>query len=324
MIEKRTLNVVVFYHTVPLYSGNYIYYLMLILLKCTHFPTQEYNSVVDGSLHKSKNLNSIKKKNRLYKRYLSSPNIAMETKYKRYRNKLNHSLRLAKRLYYEQQLERNKSNCKKTWNILNEIINKRKQTSKLPSTFIINNVDCSDPISIANNFSKYFSTLGSNLASKIPQVPVPPNSFLSGEFVDSMFFDITTEQEVTEIVNSFRNGVASGYDNLPVSVIKESIDLIAKPLAHIVNLSISSGIFPDFLKIARVIPVFKSGDRRLMSNYRPVSVLPIFSKVFERVVYNRLISYVDRLNILTENQYGFRKDHSTSWIYITKFLQELI
>ena len=208
---------------------------------------------------------------------MSSPNIAMETKYKRYRNKLNHSLRLAKRLYYEQQLERNKSNCKKTWNILNEIINKRKQTSKLPSTFIINNVDCSDPISIANNFSKYFSTLGSNLASKIPQVPVPPNSFLSGEFVDSMFFDITTEQEVTEIVNSFRNGVASGYDNLPVSVIKESIDLIAKPLAHIVNLSISSGIFPDFLKIARVIPVFKSGDRRLMSNYRPVSVLPIFS-----------------------------------------------
>ena len=221
-------------------------------------------------------------------------------------------MRLAKRLYYEQQLERNKSNCKKTWNILNEIINKRKQTSKLPSTFIINNVDCSDPISIANNFSKYFSTLGSNLASKIPQVPVPPNSFLSGEFVDSMFFDITTEQEVTEIVNSFRNGVASGYDNLPVSVIKESIDLIAKPLAHIVNLSISAGIFSDFLKIARVIPVFKSGDRRLMSNYRPVSVLPIFSKVFERVVYNRLISYVDRLNILTENQYGFRKDHSTS------------
>ena len=85
-----------------------------------------------------------------------------------------------------------------------------------------------------------------------------------------------------------------------------------KPLAHIVNLSISSGIFPEFLKIARVIPVFKSGDRRLMSNYRPVSVLPIFSNVFERVVYNRLISYVDRLNILTENQYGCRKDNSTS------------
>jgi hypothetical protein len=112
----------------------------------------------------------------------------METKYKRYRNRLNHSLQLAKRLYCEQQLERNKSNCKKTWNILNEIINKRKQTSKLPSTFIINNADCSDPISIANIFSKYFSTLGSNLPSKIPQVPVSPNSFLSGEFVDSMFF----------------------------------------------------------------------------------------------------------------------------------------
>ena len=95
----------------------------------------------------------------------------------------------------------------------------------------------------------------------------------------------------------------SGYDNLPVSLIKESIDLIAKPLAHIVNLSISSGIFPDFLKIARVIPVFKSGDRRLMSNYRPVSFLPIFSKVFEQ----SFDKYVDRLNILTENQYGLER-----------------
>jgi hypothetical protein len=88
-----------------------------------------------------------------------------------------------------------------------------------------------------------------------------------------------------------------------VSLIKESIDLIAKPLAHIVNLSISSGIFPDFLKIARVIPVFKSGDRRLMSNYRPVSVLPIFSKIFERVVYyNRLISmWIDSIFLLKIN-----------------------
>ena len=195
---------------------------------------------------------------------------------------------------------------------MNEIINKSNQRRKLPSTFLIENQECSDPVSITNHFCKYFSKLGSNLAKKIPNASVSPNSFLSGNYANSMFFELSTEQEIAEIVNSFRNGVATGYDNLSVSAIKESVDLIACPLTHIVNLSISSGIFPDPLKITRVVPVFKSGDRRSLSNYRPISVLPIFSKVLERVVYNRLLSYMDKFHILIDNQFGFRKDHSAS------------
>ena len=125
-------------------------------------------------------------------------------------------------------------------------------------------------------------------------VPISPNSFLSGNYVNTMFFEPSAEQEITEIVYSFTNGVAAGYDNLSVSAIKESIELIASPLTHIVNLSISSGIFPDPLKIARVVPIFKSGDHRMFVNYRPVSILPIYSKIFERVIF------------------CFRKNHSTS------------
>jgi hypothetical protein len=163
-----------------------------------------------------------------------------------------------------------------------------------------------------NNRPLPFTKLGPDLAKKIQHVSVSSNSFLSGQYVDSMFFGPAAEQGIIETVNSFKNGVAAGYYNLCVFAIKESIDLIAKPLTHITNLSISSGIFPDLLKIARVVPVFKSGDRRVISNYRPVSVLPIFSNVLERIVYNRLLNYVDRLDILTENQYGFRKKYSTS------------
>ena len=103
----------------------------------------------------------------------------------------------------------------------------------------------------------------------------------------------------------------SGYANLPVFAIKESIDLIVNILTHLVNLSMASGIFPDLLKQARVVPIFKSGDARPV-NYRVISVLPIFSKVFERLVYNRLLNYVETCGILTENQYGFRKNNSTS------------
>ena len=95
-------------------------------------------------------------------------------------------------------------------------------------------------------------------------------------------------------------------------LVKDSNEFITRPLVHIMNLSISSGIVPDQLKIARVLPIFKSGETHVFSNYRPISVLPIFSKVFEKVVYKRLFNYFNKFDILFQDQYGFRKGHSTS------------
>ena len=84
----------------------------------------------------------------------------------------------------------------------------------------------------------------------------------------------------------------------------------------IIDLSLSSGVVPDQMKIARVIPLFKSGDLSLFTNYKPVSVLPAFSKILERIVYNRLIHLLNKYSILSFNQYGFRKDHSTAYALI--------
>ena len=112
-------------------------------------------------------------------------------------------------------------------------------------------------------------------------------------------------------MKTFLPGKAAGYDQIPMTVIKESILLVSEPLTHIINLSIQHGIVPDEMKIARVIPIFKSDDQSLFTNYRPISVLPSFSKFFERVIYNRLMKYLMNFNILCSNQYGFRKNHST-------------
>ena len=121
-----------------------------------------------------------------------------------------------------------------------------------------------------------------------------------------MSLELTTEEEIVEIINSLRSGTAAGYDNIPISALKNSVSLISEPIAHIINLSISSGIVPDLMKIARVIPLFKSGDHRYFQNYRPVSVLPIFSKLLERVIFKRITNYIDKSSILSDNQYGFR------------------
>ena len=101
-----------------------------------------------------------------------------------------------------------------------------------------------------------------------------------------------------------------------MNVIKEVLDLIVQPLTYITNLSLSSGIVPDQMKIARVVPLFKTGDLSQFTNYRPVSVLPTFSKCLEGTVYNRLINFLNKFNTLSNNQYGFRKNHSTAYALI--------
>ena len=94
-------------------------------------------------------------------------------------------------------------------------------------------------------------------------------------------------------------------------LLKSLFNLICAPLTYIINLSLNSGVVPQEMKIARVIPLFKSGDKSLFTNYRPVSVLPVFSKFLERIVYNRLINFLNKYDIISRNQYGFRKNNST-------------
>ena len=101
-----------------------------------------------------------------------------------------------------------------------------------------------------------------------------------------------------------------------MNVIKEVLDFIVQPLTYITNLSLISGIVPDQMKIARVVPLFKTGDLSQFTNYRPVSVLPAFSKCLEETVYNRLINFLNKFNTVSNNQYGFRKNHSTAYALI--------
>ena len=104
-----------------------------------------------------------------------------------------------------------------------------------------------------------------------------------------------------------------------MSIVKDSIGLISERLTHIINLSIQSGIVPDRMKMARVVPIFKSGDNALLTNHRPVSALHVFSKLLKKVVYNRILKYLNKHDILSRNQYGFRKGHPTSLALIHLF-----
>ena len=255
-------------------------------------------------------LKSIKRKNKLYKQFLHKPTQNNNLLYKSFKNKLNHILRSARRLYYEKKIEYAKSNTHATFKILNDILKRKKSKPKVNSIFTSDGQEISDPVIIANKFCKYFSSIGPNLAKEIQSHPFSHKDFLSGSFAESIFFNPATKEEIIAIAQSFVSNKAAGYDNIPMSLIKESIQLISEPLAHIINLSIAHGIVPDQMKKARVIPLFKADDQSLFTNYRPVSVLPSFSKFLERIIYNRLNDYLTNLNVLCDEQYAFRKNHS--------------
>ena len=121
-------------------------------------------------------------------------------------------------------------------------------------------------------------------------------------------------EETTKIVSKFNPNKSPGHDGIGNFIIKKVIHEISEPLTDIFNLSLSTGIVPYELKIAKVIPIYKKDDAEIFSNYRPVSVLPCLSKILERLVFNRCLKFINQNNILHEKQFGFRSNHST-YIY---------
>ena len=126
----------------------------------------------------------------------------------------------------------------------------------------------------------------------------------------SLFLDPVTSEEITEIIKSLKNG-ALGSDEINTKIIQLSLFPIMMPLSFLCNRSLIEGMFPSELKLANVLPLFKSGDVMLFNNYRTVSLLCTLSKVFEKVMYSRLLDFLDYHKILIGNQFGFRKLHSS-------------
>ena len=254
---------------------------------------------------------SILRKEKLYKNYVSHPTDSRKAAYISYRNKLTTLIRISKRNYYADKFTEFKYNTKQTWKVLNNILG-RKNNTIISSRFKIGSTFVSDPSIIANNFNSYFVNVGPNLARDISQTNVGYNHFLQNAISpqNSFFLLPTDHDEITSICKKLNSDSSSGHDDIKPDIVKNVAGLIARPLAHIFNLSFITGIIPDSLKIAKVVPIFKKGEQDSFSNYRPISILPIFSKILERLVHKRLYAFISSYNILHENQFGFRPNLS--------------
>ena len=250
----------------------------------------------------------IKIKNRLYRRYLKSDNEDHHTIYKRFRNVLHNRLHMAEKAHYDKLINDNKHNLKKSWKILKEIINEKKSSSRF-SKFIVNKSITTDKQKIAEGFNNFYINVGPDLASNIPNVNCSPSDLLKDRVINNLVLKEVCLDELEKCIASLKDSSA-GWDLFTANVLKKSVSNIKFPLLHIIRLSFSTGVFPMELKVARVIPLFKSGLSTLFSNYRPVSVLPALSKIFERLLYIRLLEFINDNNVLYRFQFGFREGHS--------------
>ena len=253
------------------------------------------------------------KKSKLYKIYKCSNSDEAKAKYIAYRNKLKCILQKAERNFYDSKLKNCFGDTKKTWNVLNKLINKSADHSPPCSSFTVNGSPCSDGKLITENFNNFFTSIGSKLASNIPVSTNHFSTYMPKLKNDKSTFALylTTPEEIICIVNSLKSNDSFGVDEIPITIIKAVIPYIAKIFSKILNCCLSNGIFPDSMKIAKVCPIYKSGEKNDFTNYRPISLLPSFSKIFEKIVYNRLIEFINSNNVLSVNQYGFRHKHST-------------
>ncbi|MFZ2538897.1 MAG: reverse transcriptase family protein, partial [Oscillospiraceae bacterium] len=250
-------------------------------------------------------------KEKLYKKYLNSPTIENKLKYNTYKNKFTHIRRLTEKNYFCNKLLLSKNNLKDTWKVIREALNKNTPFSSIPKTFKYSNVILTSDNDISEKFNEFFTNIGPNLDAKIGASPLCFNSFLKNEIKDSLYIAPSTNDDIISIVKQFKNKTSFGWDGIPMTVIKETINLVVDPLNHIFNLSINQGCFPSEMKIAKVIPIYKCEARDEFANYRPISLLPTFSKILEKLIFNKLNDFLIKYHVLYDQQYGFRKNYST-------------
>ena len=264
-------------------------------------------------------LKSIKFRNELYKKMRKSdPNTIeyniLSTNLNTYNRILKRSIRIAKRRHYQNIFNIYSGNVKKTWSMINDILHKNKQNTRLPVYFKQGEQKISDKKDIANKFNAFFTNIGKNLADKINDVPHKHFSdYLVSKPNTKFEFQPVEIKEVNKIISQLDSKNSSGYDSISNILIKSIVDIILKPLTVIINQCLKMGIFPNQLKIAKVVPIFKTGDDTLFTNYRPISLLPSTSKVVERVIFNQLYTYFETNKLFYGSQYGFRKRHSTEF-----------
>ena len=219
-------------------------------------------------------------------------------------------IRKSKVHYYNGAFDECRSDVKRTWILIKKLLNRTCSGGSVKS-LLMNNAEIFDDLGKANVFSDFFSNIASKLDEALPNHAGSPIDYVTNHVGPSLFLRPITQSECSNIISELKNK-SCPRDTLSVKLLKISKDPLVEPICFLINCSIEKETFPDILKLATVVPIYKSGDKRDPSNYRPISLLPLMSKIFERFIFKQLMSFFSEHSILTPLQFGFRRGCSTA------------
>lgn len=249
----------------------------------------------------------------LYCMYKSSNDVNLKIKYKLSKKRHLQNIENAKRNYNDNKILNSVNYSRAAWSVINNSVNVKNCSSKIPNEMRNeSNVIFSNSNDIAEEFNHYFissvDSLVAELDTSINDNYGAPNSKVNP---NSIFLVPVTPNEVRNIISGFSSKRSAGYDDIPYFLIKEIAEYIIEPLAYLINISFETGHFPEQLKIAEVVPVFKKGNPDNFKNYRPIALLPAFSKVFEKLFLSRLQMFFKKFDLLSPQQFGYTEGKST-------------
>ena len=241
-----------------------------------------------------------------------------------FKNRVKTIVTNARNNYYSRIFLRNSKDIKSTWNLINNLTGRNLNKSSI-NKIIWNSCEYSESPDIAHAFNSYFASIAQKLDSDLPLSTVDPLEYMGNDVSSTLFLSPVTPNEISNIIGNLRNTKQS-IDKTPVKLLKLAKDILAAPISDLVNSSYIKATFPRILKCALVTPIYKKGDRSLPSNYRPISILPPLSKIFEQTIYSRLSNFLHINSVFTSSQFGFLKRKSTvdAIISLTENLYEIL
>ena len=256
---------------------------------------------------------SVNTRDRLHRKSLRTGRVEDSKKYKKYRNLLSRVIAQAKDNYDAEIIEKYEQDKRKVWQQINKMTN-RKAHKKTRVDYLVNSggTEIHDQKEIANHLNDHFNTIGSKMARKFENMSCnDPIKYINRSLLSSIYLNPTIIEEIKKLISEIEIKKAIGPDKISAYLVNISSAVIAPVLSKLFNKCMREGTFPNLLKIAEIIPLHKGGDKTQATNYRPISLLPLFGKLFEKIIAKRLTNFFDKNNVISQNQFGFRKHHST-------------
>ena len=253
------------------------------------------------------------RKNRLYHQFVKDPSLANKIKYNKLKIFCEKHIQLAKNKYYNKYFEQYKDNSKKQWQMINSLLNRKTKSVTISKIHDKNGNVCTNPRDIVENFNDYFANIASKLKSQIhTRTTVSPGNFenfLKHPVANSIYLKPVDAEEIHSIVKNLNNKATLDTKVSALKIANTDYNF-THTLAKIITASFDQGVFPQSLKLARVVPVYKTGPKTDVTNYRPISLLTSFSKIYEKIMHNRITDFMNKNDSLHDMQYGFRSGRS--------------